>query len=120
VCQVVLWQSGSVKERINKAAKLLKLPTGRVEDYHYREVRRIEAHEGFQIKALYEVARQRRYEERRAELQRLTEEYNASRERVIARYGRRMEAVVPGAMLSVSELEGRDLAGLLEDIINGA
>jgi hypothetical protein len=42
-------ERSSVRSRIREAAKLLGMPFGRVRRYQYGEVRRIEAHEAFNI-----------------------------------------------------------------------
>lgn len=42
-------REGSVKSRLRAAARFLGLPIDRVRRYHYGEVKRIEAHEAFQI-----------------------------------------------------------------------
>jgi hypothetical protein len=52
----------SLRGRLRAAAELLGLPTGRVRRYHYGEVRRIEAHEAFQIIKRAEQAKREKFE----------------------------------------------------------
>jgi hypothetical protein len=42
--------SATVRARLRSAARLLRLPIGRVADWFYGEVRRVEAHEADQIR----------------------------------------------------------------------
>jgi hypothetical protein len=67
--------SGSVKSRIREAARRLGLSVDRVREFYYNRVRRIEAHEAFQIIKRSEIAKreqfdreQIQYEARRLEL----------------------------------------------------
>lgn len=58
VQETVRYSPGSsVKARLTAAARLLGLSVGRVADYVYGEVRRVEAHEADTIRANHEVAR---------------------------------------------------------------
>lgn len=57
--------SGSIKSRVRDAARLLGLPVVRVRDYYYNRVRRIEAHEAFQIIRKAEAAERLQFERMR-------------------------------------------------------
>lgn len=66
----------TVKARLRAAARALGLPTGRVTDFYYREVRRVEAHEADRIRYRAAEAKRREmwlaqleaeYQQRRAE-----------------------------------------------------
>jgi hypothetical protein len=60
--------NGGIKGRLRAAAKALGLPFGRVRRYHYGEVRRIEAHEAFQIVKRAELARRAEFARKQLEL----------------------------------------------------
>jgi hypothetical protein len=47
----------TVRARLRYAARLLRLPIGRVADWYYGEVRRVEAHEADQIRYYFAEAR---------------------------------------------------------------
>jgi hypothetical protein len=53
---------GNVGSRLRAAAKLLGLTVDRVRRYHWGEVRRIEAHEAFQIIKRAEQAKREKFE----------------------------------------------------------
>lgn len=67
----------SMKDRIRSAARLLRLPFGRVQKYKYGAVGRIDAHEADQIR---HYAR----EAKRAQLAKLARQYNNLRTSVLA------------------------------------
>ncbi len=48
----------NVRERLRAAARVLRLPVGRVTDWYYGEVRRVEAHEADAIRQFALSARQ--------------------------------------------------------------
>ena len=64
----------TVKARLNAAARVLGLSVGRVGDFFYGEVRRVEAHEAEQIRANHEVAKQQQLARAEAEYRRLQAE----------------------------------------------
>lgn len=67
----------TVKARLRSAARMLGLSVGRVADYVYGEVRRVEAHEADQIRAYHTEAKRRR-------LAQLENEYRRLRAEVVA------------------------------------
>jgi hypothetical protein len=82
---------GSVKARLRTAARLLGLPIDRVRRYHYGEVRRIEAHEAFQI-----IERSR--EAKRARVERMRQEYEIARQALVDDAPRGLAWLVPPPM----------------------
>lgn len=67
----------TVKARLRAAARFIGLPIGRVQDYWYGEVRRIEAHEA-------ELIRARARQAKLAKLARLEAEYRKLQAEVVA------------------------------------
>jgi hypothetical protein len=81
----------TVKGRLRSAARFLGLPIGRVQDFWYGEVRRIEAHEAIQI-------RERTLEAKRARLARLEAEYTTLRAELAAEAPRGLGWLCPPAL----------------------
>ena len=86
---------GSVKSRLRTAARVLGLTVDRVRHYHYDDVRRIEAHEAFQIID----AHQRAEIGRRTMLLRAAErELERQRREVAAEAPKGLAWMVPGSL----------------------
>jgi hypothetical protein len=81
----------TVKARLRSAARFLGLPMGRVQDYWYGEVRRVEAHEAMQIQ-------ERTLAAKRARLVRLEAEYRALRAELVADAPRGLGWLAPPAL----------------------
>ena len=60
-------ERGSLKSRIRDAARALGLAPERVREFYYNRVRRIEAHEAFQIIKQAEIAKRERFEREQLE-----------------------------------------------------
>jgi len=89
----------TVKARLRAAARALGLPVGRVADYHYGEVRRVEAHEADQIRQRARAAKER-------ELARLAAQYQALRAELVAEAPRGLGWLVPAEIGSVNTAAG--------------
>jgi hypothetical protein len=57
----VVSSDGGIKGKLRAAARALGLPYDRVRHYHYGDVKRIEAHEAFQIIKRAELARREQF-----------------------------------------------------------
>lgn len=91
----------SVKARLRGAARLIGLPIGRVTDFYYREVRRVEAHEADRIRDCALEAQQR-------QLARLEADYARLRERLVAEAPRGLGWLCPPALGPVQAVEGEE------------
>ncbi|MGD9613772.1 MAG: hypothetical protein AB7H90_01095 [Alphaproteobacteria bacterium] len=91
----------TVKARIRSAARALGLPMGRVQDYWYGEVRRVEAHEAIQIKERSLAAKQ-------ARLARLEAEYTALQKELAAEAPRGMGWLCPPTMVASNDTKVGD------------
>ena len=91
--------SGSVKSRLRDAARLLGLPVIRVRDFYHNRVRRIEAHEAFQI--IENAA-----EARRIQFERARVEYEALRLQMVNSASSRLARLLPPSVAPLSDLEG--------------
>jgi hypothetical protein len=90
---------GGLKGRLRAASIALGLPFGRVRRYHYGEVRRIEAHEAFQIIKRAEIAK-------RQEFERARHKYEALRLQLANSAPSRLEFLVPPTVAPIPDLEG--------------
>jgi DNA polymerase III alpha subunit len=95
-----LGNEGSVKERLWRAAVALGLPPLRVSEYHYGRVRRIEAHEAFQIIKNARVERARR---EREQFERARLEYEAYRLEVANSSPSALEWLLPPSVESLPD-----------------
>lgn len=91
-------ERGGLKGRLRAAATALGLTFGRVRRYHYGEVRRIEAHEAFQIIKRAEIAK-------RDEFARVRHKYEALRLRLANSAPSRLDFLVPPTVAPLPELE---------------
>ncbi len=90
---------GSVKSRLRSAARLLGLSVSRVREYHYNRVRRIEAHEAFQII-------QRAQQAKRDQFTRMQHEYEALRLELANSAPSRLGFLVPPSVAPLPDLAG--------------
>ena len=94
-----------VADRIAAAARALRLPRGRVEDWWYGEVRRVEAHEADAIRRNAGRARESQLLRLEREIDRLRAEIDALGEDQVARAPRRRP---PGAVDRASRNRRRE------------
>ncbi len=96
-------EAGGLKGRLRAAARALGLTFDRVRRYHYGEVKRIEAHEAFQI-----IRRAERAKYLAAERKRL--EYEALRLELANSPPSRLGWLVPPAVAPLPDLAGASVA----------
>jgi hypothetical protein len=94
---------GGIKGRLRAAARALGLTFDRVRRYHYGEVKRIEAHEAFQII-------QRAQQAKRDQFARMQLEYEALRLEISNSCPSWLAFLVPPAVAPLPDLEGVEVA----------
>jgi coproporphyrinogen III oxidase-like Fe-S oxidoreductase len=93
---------GSLKSRLRDAARLLGLPVVRVRDYYYNRVRRIEAHEAFQILKRAEDVKRARFDK----FDRMRLEYEARRLEMDNSAPSYLAWLLPPAVAPLPDLKG--------------